>query len=335
MTAMHTIDDCKTELTLLLGEERTGRLEPYLDDFSKIASLMTDVESCRPYLARLSAQLSILCQERKMIAKAAVPGEARSALKTKTYRHKGVSESTTVVKHKKVFTDFFRDWENQHGFNKGVAQVEGGRPSRPTQMISLPARPPTLTEFVAPADFRKFLLKHGYHWKDAGVGGSHGEFTHRIHWYVICEYAMATPNWLTHTPVALFRLCGEPDTFFPYGDKGVWDYLVDSGSMNLFPASLRDTGAINPNHNQPNYFRCPETLHSYLCSNENRSSVDLWCLSYLIWGRAAKRRFVGAQRTTEDLQRYIQKHDRKGNLTVVGFKTGEGVDTHGTIMWKN
>lgn len=334
MTAQQSVKDCKIELELLLGEERSQKLVAYLEDYARIASLMTDVATCRIYLARLSTHLSFLCHERRMIVKGAL-GVPTRELKTKTYRKRGVQGSRTVVKHNKVFTDFFNEWEALQGFNQGVTQVEGGRPSLPDQLINLPGQAPTLTEFVAPDDFRKYLLKHGYHWKDSGVGASHGEFTHRIHWYIICEYALAKPNWLSHKPIELFRKCGDPETVFPYGGKGIWDYIIDSGGKNIAPTQVTQGGAVNPNQMKDNYFRQPEFLHSFLCQNETRDSADLWCLAYLIWGRAEKRRFVGGDRTTSDLQKYIEKHDHRDRFKVVGFKTGEGVKTHGTIMWKD
>lgn len=331
MTAQHSVKDCKKELEIRLGEEKSLALMAYLEDFARIASLMTDIDACRVYLARLSTHLSFMCHERKMIVKGG-HGVPRQELKTQTLKHKGIQGSTTVVKHNKVFTDFFNQWESVQGFNQEVTQVEGGRPALPNQMINLPAQAPTLTEFVAPADFRKYLLKHGYHWKDSGVGSKHGEFTHRIHWYIICEYALANPHWLAHKPIELFKKCGDPETVFA-GGNGIWDYLIDSGEKNIVPNNLNDNP--NPNQMKDNLFRQPEYLHKFLCSEATRSSTDLWCLAYLIWGRAEKRRFIGSVRTTEDLQTYIRKHRKDEQLRVLGFKTGEGIETHGTIMWKN
>jgi Family of unknown function (DUF5636) len=325
MTAKHSFADVKADLEKMLGAERVQQVgATRVDDYARIASLLTDEDACRVYLARLNSELIGRCRAVNMIKKTL--GVERKSLKTTSYQHPAKpDESTEVVKHNKVFTGFFKEWEDAAGFNQGVQQIEGGKPGSP-ETVNLPGRAATLTEFVEPNDFRKYLLKHGYHWKDAGVGGRHGEFTHRIHWYIIVEYARANPNWLTHTPIDLFKTCGEPSTVVKSGWT-VWDYIVDCGDDILVPNGGKLYG-------QGSVYRSPDKLHKFLCDAATRSSKDLWCLAYLIWGRRQKREHVGSQQTTQDLQNYIEAHNTEKEFRVVGFKTGEGVTTHGTIMWQ-
>lgn len=326
MTARHSYIDVKADLEAMLGPQRGQQLgSTYVEDYARIASLMTDEDACRVYLARLNDALIVKCRAKSMIDKDWWWNE-QASLKTSSYKHTSKpDEAATVVKHNKVFTDFFREWEDAAGFNKGVQQVEGGKPSAP-EIINLPGRAATLTEFVQPDDFRKYLLKHGYHWKDAGVGGRHGEFTHRIHWYIIIEYARANANWLTNKPIDLFTTCGEPVTVVKRGAT-VWDFMVDCGDNILVP----NPGKL---YGQGSVYRSPDNLHKFLCDDATRASKDLWCLAYLIWGRRQKRQFVGSERTTQDLQDYILKNNTDKEFRVVGFKTGQNVDAHGTIMWQ-
>jgi hypothetical protein len=232
-----------------------------------------------------------------------------------------------IVKHKKVLTGFFAQWESWHGFNQG-SQKEGER---------LPPRPATLTDFVHADDFRAYLLKHAYHWKDAGVGVRHGEFTHRIHWYMVCEkYKDSEGSWLSTKPVELFKTLAEPETInqaIPWSASetrkvSVWDQLVDNGETCV---DLNRSGSGNcPHYNKANLFRCPETLHKYI--QEQRDTPDLWALGYLIWGRTQKRRNESAEAYRDRTQAYIKKNRR--HLDRAGVETGDGRATLGTIIWK-
>ena len=137
--------------------------------------------------------------------------------------------------------------------------------------MRLPAK---LTSFVNPTQFRTYLFQYAYHWKDAGVGWNHGEFTHRIHWYIVLEHLRSNPNWLENKPLELFRACALPQWRQAKDpNKGVWDNIFDD-------LGSKDT------------FRSPETLHGYLKSAAEPEHADheqLWFLSQLIAGRAAKR----------------------------------------------
>lgn len=87
-----------------------------------------------------------------------------------------------IHKHHKVMTSFLTQYEAEAGFNTGILPPELKTDELPGK---LPVGPATLTAFVSAGDFRKYLFQYAYHWKDAGVGWNHGEFTHRIHWYIV------------------------------------------------------------------------------------------------------------------------------------------------------
>lgn len=86
-----------------------------------------------------------------------------------------------------------------------------------------------LTGFVPPGEFRKKLLKLGYHWKDPGAGAAHGEWTHRIQWYLL------TKSKTVSQPASAFEALADKDCI---SDKkmtvggeampiGMWDVLFD------------------------------------------------------------------------------------------------------------
>ena len=242
----------------------------------------------------------------------------------KTIFHKQEYFDRQIVKHHKVLTIFFSRWEETAGFNRGVEQREG----------YLPPKPATLTDFVHANDFRHYLLKHGYHWKDAGVGVPHGEFTHRIHWYMIGEKQNdSNSEWLANKPIDLFKELGMPSTsnqMFPWSASqkrvNIWDQIVDNRSDNHeFPDC--------PHRGNANHFRMPENLHTYI--QDARDSPDLWALGYLIWGRTEKRRNqndAGDNALRRQYQEYIKNNKRK--LIARGFTTGSNTPSSGTIIWK-
>jgi hypothetical protein len=52
----------------------------------------------------------------------------------------------------------------------------------------------------------------------------------------------------------------------------------------------------------------------------------------LIWGRTNKRRNEGSDVLRKRYQDYISKH--AAHVARVGFKTGDGAESEGTIIWK-
>lgn len=142
MTAKHSFADVKSDLETMLGAERVQQVgATRVDDHARIASLLTDEDACRVYLARLNSELVTRCRARNMIGK--FFGFERKSLTTTRYQHPAKPDETAeVVKHNKVFTDFFRQWEDAAGFNQGVQQIEGGMPLAP-KTINLPGRAAT------------------------------------------------------------------------------------------------------------------------------------------------------------------------------------------------
>ena len=200
--------------------------------------------------------------------------------------------SQRFKKHGNILKSYLDEWEREFGLNKG-GHIEEGKPT-------LPGTTPLLTGFVQAADFRKYLLKHGYHWTDIGVAERHGEFTHRLHWCIICGKSAAEPNWLTNQPFRLFTECGE-DWTAPGPNQTVWDYVVD----------------FLDRENPDVAYRNPENLHAFLIDDTTSKRQDLWAVAQII--RSRKRRVaainegsgLGATRLNTDLVVRQPEHDEK------------------------
>lgn len=94
--------------------------------------------------------------------------------------------------------------ENKHGFNGS----DGAKLPPELAAHAVPGQVPTLTGFFHPESFLKLLVGQGIHFKDPGAGNNHGEFTHRIQWWVVVsEYECKGPYATKARPVDRMRHC--------------------------------------------------------------------------------------------------------------------------------
>lgn len=126
-------------------------------------------------------------------------------------------------------------------------------------------------------------LREGRHWKDI-VNPNHGEYTHRLQWYLIGRGA--------HVKGVsdLFRKIGsaEAHTYPPYPGAPkesyamctVWDAIVD----RLPPTDPRAANFPFVAENTLD-FRCPEYFLAWLCTQDDRYPI----LASFLKGRKAKR----------------------------------------------
>lgn len=105
---------------------------------------------------------------------------------------------------------------------------------------------------VSPERFLKNIAL-GYHWKDVGVPGRHGEFTHRVQWYVLGKGGVIPE----HQIAAVYREIGKFTTpaeqMDRLGQNALWARVCDrvEGEGHASPENTTD-------------FRCPEFLMDYL-----------------------------------------------------------------------
>ena len=87
----------------------------------------------------------------------------------------------------KAFGEFLDEFERTWGFNRAATEDEGRQPAVGGQEDQNADAAATLLDFVQPQSFLDDLIQRGYQWNDPGAGVGHGEFTHRIQWYLIAK----------------------------------------------------------------------------------------------------------------------------------------------------
>jgi hypothetical protein len=160
------------------------------------------------------------------------------------------------------------------------AEAAVGFTVNPTPTLASPAR--RVPTFVGALDERQFSqqLLNRNQWKDPGVVEGHGEFSHRIQWYLIAQ----GPR-LTHRVPELFqRLVAHMAIAHPErrpdgvsGGIALWDALLDRGAAGDRTAYFKAVG----NHD----FRSPDMLNRYLMDEGN----DYPLLASFLRGRHQKR----------------------------------------------
>ena len=254
--------DVETMKVLILDSHKnnpddTRASDPKLEDFAKIGSLMTDEAACKKHLKTLNDELLLHAGQRGLLSKLV----KKNSQTLKDLPNNVNFKNPIVVNIDRVVNSFFEAFEGQYGFNNNLLTAS-----------DMPSFAPTLTEFVDPPSFREYLFKYGYHWKDPGVGWGHGEYTHRIHWYMVIKQNEENGAWLKHTPIQLFRACA--DQIWLHGKNknaqtGIWDDLFDNFGVGDF--------------------RKAENLHDFLWDasySDSPNHAEIWFLSQLIMGRA-------------------------------------------------
>lgn len=220
----------------------------YFDDFTAIGSLLTDMQVVTAALAEL--ELSMRSRVTPMRGLEGSDDDMRIA--SAEYYFMRQPEDTDVVPQKHLLRDSLRELETRYGFTSQVP------------------RPRILTRELKPTEFRA-MIRSATHWKDSGVLWQHGEYTHRIQWYIIIH-----SNRLANTPALVFaETANVVDPMF-VTPRDVWQALVDrqvAGSGATFTATLATD------------FRCPENLNLWLINTAQGFPV----LKAALGARARKR----------------------------------------------
>jgi hypothetical protein len=176
--------------------------------------------------------------------------------------------------------------------------------------MPLPKGAPTLTGLLVKS-FNPILLKNGYHWKDPGAGDSHGEFTHRLQWYVLTKAWNKTLP-AANAPFEVFTAMGflaaaggnpskkakdemeqrmkeagsEPEAIRIRDTSGVTIVYLWEMACDCFQSGTTEAESGKP---WSNGFNCPDVFNRYLSnpvySGEHRFPV----LHALVRARRGKR----------------------------------------------
>lgn len=197
LTSSLLSDDIRTCFPKLKDETLLGK-------FARMGALLEDQTMVKEGLQRLESALD---KELLLIRM------ERENLGQKVDEKFGTSEA----KFHKVLKRVLEKEEGKYGFNAAEGTLK--------EKVRV-----TLTGIVPMEDFNK-LLKMGYHWKDPGAGTSHGEYAHRIQWYI---YTTSSASNGSHS-LELFKAMANQEcltkikTFGGDGEKEItmWDFILD------------------------------------------------------------------------------------------------------------
>ncbi|MDH0863499.1 LirA/MavJ family T4SS effector [Mitsuaria sp. GD03876] len=283
---MIPIEDIKQEMRTAFPTQfapGSGTMLGRLDAFATVAHFLTDFDRVRPMLVRLNAAARLKMGESAV--------DALDYYRSMASHWQAVARHGAEVAKKAKYGGTAKPPPKhppkpealKHAISKAFEDVET---MYEFELVSINQRSQAqiYAKFVAPEVFRRQLVLKR-HWKDPAVGGGHGELTHRIQWYCICEAQVVA------APADVFSDTGlvacQPDA-----SRGLWDCLCDRNgggdSGNPFPA-----GDVAKRRD----FRAPEHLHGYLMKNKD-PDLDILC-------------------------EYIRTRDTK-RLNTVNLKTGMG-----------
>lgn len=257
--------------------------DPFLIDVACIGALLSSEQRCLKYASRLNDALLKHAGDEGVMARMTAKsffGKPQQALRTthggsitKTIGTGDDEVSLTIERHKhhKVLSGFLSKYEATQQFNQNPYSFTTANKVGPDVTLTVtPGKAVTLPARVDEQVFRQQLLARAQHFKDPSVGVMHGEFTHRIQWYLIGEYHREHP--LSHAPADIFKACARP-IFCDSPKTSVWD-LVFEGAY------------------EAGDFRKPEKLTEFLLRAsrpEHTQHGKLWFLAALTEGRFAKR----------------------------------------------
>jgi hypothetical protein len=169
-------------------------------------------------------------------------------------------------------------------------------------------KPPNYAGFVYGNVFKEGLKKK-QHWKDVGAGAKHGEFTHRLHWYILIRAGAIRD--VTQMQEATIFASIEP---WQKGTTNLWTSLFDL---------LADEISIDGDTDD---FRSPENMNMWLV----RDAEPDFCPVLRSFLRARM-----SKRATYYLPTYLAK---KTNLTekeveAIVFPEKKGANASGRLVY--
>lgn len=129
----------------------------------------------------------------------------------------------------------------------------------------------------------KESLRLKQHWKDVGAGESHGEYSHRLQWYIVIKAGA-----IVSTPKNQEALVFQSIANFQRGKTNLWTLLFDQ---------LKNSESIGGDKED---FRSPENLNLWLVGDQDPDFCPV--LRTFLRARMAKR---GTYRLDEYLQRKL------------------------------
>jgi hypothetical protein len=217
----------------------------YLEDFGRIGEFLSQQHLVDVRARELEANLVARLQGRLSAATAPPDGYVKAAqLYFKTYNFRGPGQQNTdeMKNYSHLLSDELASVENASGFTTVAAGMLGSGKKVDVMVSNL--------------DSATFLKEVGMkrHWKDPGAPPDHGDFTHRIQWYLITK-----AGFLTHPVGDVFAETSKYTKTIRGGVViSVWFCLVDRSETNTDYGTKDSTD-----------FRCPEHLNKWLIAQIN------------------------------------------------------------------
>jgi hypothetical protein len=223
--------------------------DPFFDKFLSISKILTDEDKVKTALTELnnqmlaivppSSKLSFFNSAPKLSAKEQV-AEVSKYLKA---RYPNPGDQPAIGKNNnfsKLFTKALLENEHAYGFKGDTVTLGGG---------------------LEGEIFIKELIVKCKRWKDVGVPGMHGEYTHRVQWFIVSRYLQIKDLTPLYQRIGEWtvRRNGSPSYL------ALWDALFDRAGGNTNPFERAGD----------NDFRSPEKLSTWMLRPENESSFPL------------------------------------------------------------
>lgn len=267
-----SIEECKVDLLEYFGESIKN--SKFYNDYATIASYLSDPLNYVNALRKLDKELESLYLDR---LEKAYPSYDLSKMNENDYKYlhktymanelskkpKGewsldLNEAEqAIIQFKKILTDTLATNERKHGF-------------------SIPETNKVDIIVGLPASFND-LLRNKKPFKDLGAGPEHGEFSHRIQWYLITqighmENPVTTiyeklPGWSTKN-VAKYTKPARQRSFY------MWEFLVDRDGVPT------NAAVIPFKTKEQTDFRAPSNVNLWL-RDETQSLTYPWLHSCL------------------------------------------------------
>jgi hypothetical protein len=270
-------------------------------DFCQIGALLSDEQRCMDHLAELSKQMAS-----RLVAglssgrfdggnaRLAQLGRLQHRLTPDEVKKAAASDAPPRPKFYSVLREVLENNERRWGFTT---------PTRPASDATV------LSGFVHPQSFETLLLEQARHWKDPGASIDHGEYTHRLQWWIVCrECDVGGPYSLKGRPVDRFKVLPQyktaswrgaqlravgmeeetaqsiPSLASVYTNRSMWDFLFDAVPAN---DSMAATTPASDSFRSPQYMNLFLTsadaikkypaiflLHIYLVTRYNKRSIQ-------------------------------------------------------------
>lgn len=271
-----SIEEVKIDMVERFGEKVRG--SKFFEDYAQIGSALTIPELYGPALASLDKRMEELLLDK---LKMAFPKKDLSSANENDWRYLqgryadpasrkpnskwGDLEDDRLAAEqlKKLLTTALLERERMFGFTNALENVTDNI------IVGLPSR------------FND-LLKGGHPFKDIGAGHQHGEYSHRIQWYVVThlnlvnpvlEIYQKLPGW--STPLM------KPRKFY------MWEFLVDRDGIpsnaDVIPFKTDDQTD----------FRAPSNVNRWLTSEPGQQQYP-WLYASLMyrWNKRSQENLV-------------------------------------------